>query len=166
MKKFILFSILLVALVGLTLSSASATKVPSKYKTIKGTNNYYESNSYYYNGEYIWEARYSSFIDKNRYYFATPEIHEQYAGSQSKIRFHTYNNCGKYKWTDVRSSTITVNYQIQTHTKTYYASKTVQYTKIPKNGITHTLVLKGPPGSHIIIYNMKWTQVDRYWYGQ
>lgn len=165
-KNLMLFSIFFMALVGLTLGSVSATKVPTKYKTITGTNHYYESNSYYYDGEYIWDPKYSSFKDKNRYYFATPWIHEKYSGSQTKIRFHTYNNYGKYKWTDVRSSTLTVNYKIQTKTKTYYASKTVRYTKIPKQGMTNTLVFKGPPGSHILIYYMKWTQVNRYWYGQ
>ena len=141
-KNLILFSFLFMVLAGLTLSSVSALKVPTKYKTITGTNKYYESNMCYYNGEYIWEAKYSSFNDKNRYYFATPTIHEKYSGSQTKIRFNTYNNYGKYKWTDVRSSTLTVNYKILTSTKTYYASKTVKYTKIPKYGMTKTLTFK------------------------
>lgn len=157
-RNIIMFSFLFMVLAGLTLSSVSAVKVPTKYKTHICINNYYESGSSYYDGEYIWESKNHNLCD--------PVIHEKYSGSQTKIQFYTYNNNGKYKWTDVRSSQLTVKYKIKTSTKTYYASKTVKYTKIPIYGMTKTLILKGPAGSQVLIYYMKWTQVQRWWYGQ
>lgn len=144
-------------LAGLTLGSVSAVKVPTKYKIHSYTNHYYESDSYYSGGEYIWQPR-----DSN---LNNPIIREKYSGSQTKIRFYTYNNNGnKYHWMDVISSQLTVKYKIKTSTKTYLASKTVKYTKIPKYGMTKTLLLKGPKGSQVLIYYMKWTQVNRVWY--
>jgi hypothetical protein len=160
MKKIISIGILffvLIAFSGVTsASSVSHLKVPTKYKTYTATNHYYESGSSYYNGEYIWESK--------NHNLNNPTIHEKYGGSQTKIQFYTYNNNGnKYHWMDVRSSQLTVKYKIKTSTKTYYASKTVKYTKIPKYGMTKTLILKGPAGSHVLIYYMKWTQVGRNW---
>ena len=156
-KKLILVSIFCMVLAGLTVGSVSATKVPTKYKIHSYTNHYYVSDSYYSGGEYIWIPR-----DSN---LNNPVIREKYSGSQTKIQFYTYNNNGnKYHWTDVISSQLTVKYKIKTKTKTYYTSKTVKYTNIPKYGMTKTLQLKGPSGSHVLIYYMKWTQVNRDWY--
>lgn len=157
-KNIVLFSFLFMVLAGLTLSSVSAVNIPTKYKTQVNINKYYVSDSYYSNGEYIWDTKKSS--------FSNYVIQEKYSGSQTKIQFTTYNNYGKYKWTDVRSSMLTVCYKIVTSKKTYYSSKTVKYTKIPKYGMTKTLLFKGPSGSHVLIYYMKWTQVNRAWYGQ
>jgi len=157
-KNIALFTFLLVVLTGLSMSAVSAVHVPTKYKTEVLVNKYHESDSYYSDGYYVWNPTKSS--------FSMPYILETYGGSQTKIRFSTYNNYGKYKWTDVRSSTLTVNYKIVTSTKTYYATKTVRYTNIPKYGMTKTLVFKGPPKSHVLIYYMSWTQVHRFWYGQ
>ena len=156
-KNIIMFSILFIALAFFTLNSVSAVNVPTKYKTHTYINHYYESDSYYSNGEYIWVPR-----DDN---LNNPVIQEKYSGSHTKIQFYTYNNNGnKYHWMDVRSSQLTVHYKIKTSTKTYYESKTVKYTKIPKYGMTKTLTLKGPAGSQVLIYYMKWTQVSRNWY--
>lgn len=157
-KNFVLFSILFIMLVGCTLSAVAAVNEPTKYKTYTGTNHYYASDRYYSNGEYVWVPKNSKFCN--------PVIHENYGGSQTKIQFYTYNNYGKYKWTDVKLSQLTVNYKIVTPTKIYYTSKTVKCTKIPIYGMTKTITLKGPAGSHVIITNMKWTQVQRLWYGQ
>lgn len=157
-KNLVMFSILFMTLVGCTLSSVSAVNVPTKYKTYTGTNHYYASDSYYSDGEYIW-------VPKNSY-FCNPVIHEKNNGSQTKIQFYTYNNNGKYKWTDVRLSKLTVYYKIITPTKTYYTSRTFKYTKIPIYGMTKTLTLKGPTGSHVKVTYMKWTQVQKLWYGQ
>lgn len=156
-KNILLFSFLLVVLAGLTLGSVSATmKVPTKYKIHTYTNNYYESDTSYYSGIYYWEPRKGNFNN--------PVISEKYSGSKTKIQFYTYNNNGnKYHWVDVKSSTLKVYYRVKTSTKTYYKSKTVKYTKIPKYGLTKTLTLKGPSKSKVLIYRMKWTQVNRVW---
>jgi len=161
MKKIVSIGILFFVLIAFSgvasIGSVSAVKVPTKYKTYIAINHYYESDSYYSGGEYIWESR-----DSN---LNNPVIREKYSGSQTKIQFYTYNNNGnKYHWMDVKSSKLTVHYKIKTSTKTYYASKTVKYTKIPKYGMTKTLTLKGPTGSQVLIYYMKWTQVGRNWY--
>lgn len=156
-KKLIICTFLFVALVGLTLNSVSAEKVPTKYKIHSYTNHYYVSDSYYSDGKYIWESR-----DQN---LNNPVIQEKYSGSKTRIQFYTYNNNGnRYHWMDVISSQLTVKYKIITNKKTYFSTKTVRYTKIPKYGMTKILVLKGPVHSQVLIYYMKWTQVNRVWY--
>lgn len=162
MNKILSIGILLfvlIVLIGVTsASSVSTLNVPTKYKTHIYINNYYESDSYYSysDGQYIWLPKKSS--------FSNPAIRENYSGSQTKIKFYTYNNNGnRYHWTDVRSSQITVKYKIITDIRTYYCSNTFKYTKIPKYGMTKTLFLKGPTGN-VLIYYMKWIQVQRFWY--
>lgn len=159
-RKIIICAVLLMAVVGLTLGSATALKVPTKYKTKTFTSKYYEADSYYdYDGgQFIWEPKNANFCNA--------VIREKYSGSKTKITYYIYNNYGKYKWTDVRSSKLTVKYKIKTSTKTYYKTKTVKYTNIPKYGATKTLTLTGPKGSKVLIYYIQWTQVQRCWYGQ
>ena len=157
-KNLMMFSILFLILAGCTLSSVSGVNVPTNYKIYTGTNHYYADDRYYSDGEYIWMPKTA--------HFCNPVIREKYSGSQTKIQFYTYNNNGKYKWTDVRLSELTIYYKIVTPNKTYYTSRTVKYTKIPIYGMTKTISLKGPPGSHVIINHIKWTQVQRLWYGQ
>lgn len=41
--------------------------------------------------------------------------------------------------------------------------KIVKYTKIPKYGTTKTITLKGPAGSKVLIYRIKWINVNRVW---
>ena len=156
-KNIILFSFLFMVLAGLTLSSVSAVKVPTKYKTHTLINKYYESDSYYSDGVYNWEPK--------KWNFDFARIYEKYSGSQTKLEYTIYNNNNNpYHWTDTRSSVLTVKYKIKTKTKTYYKSKTVKYNKIGKTGSAKSLTLKGPAGSQVLIYYMKWTQVQRWWY--
>ncbi|PKL66463.1 MAG: hypothetical protein CVV28_10705 [Methanobacteriales archaeon HGW-Methanobacteriales-1] len=159
-RKIIILAVLLMAVVGLTVGSTFALNVPTKYKTKVFTNHYYKTDRTHGDtkGQYYWIAKHG--------HFSNSVITEQYSGSKTKISYYIYNNNGKYKWTDVRSSKLTVKYKIKTSTKTYYKTKIVKYTKIPKYGITKTLTLKGPKGSKVSIYYIKWTQVQRCWYGQ
>ncbi|MCK9151534.1 hypothetical protein [Methanobacterium alcaliphilum] len=157
-RKIIILSFLVMAVAGLTLSSAFALDVPTKYKTKVFTSKYYPSDKIYSDGQYVWEPRVAK--------FSNPYIFEKKNGSKVKISYYIYNNNGKYKWTDVRSSKITVKYKIKTKYHTYYKTKVVKYTKIPKYGATKTMILKGPKGSKVTIRSMKWTQVQRLWYGQ
>lgn len=157
-KNILIFSLFVLVLAGLTLGSASAAlKAPTKYTIHTYTANYYSSDKYYDSGEYIWESKES--------HFSNSVIHEKYSGSQTKIQFHIYNNNGnKYHWTDVKNSTLTVDYKIKTSSnKIYYNSKTVTSTNIPKYGMVNTLTLKGPTGSKVLISHIKWTQVYRVW---
>lgn len=157
-KNLVVFSILFMMMVGCTLSFVSAVNIPTKYKTYTGTNYYYASDSYYSGGEYIWIPKKANFCN--------PVIREKNSKNQTQIQFYTYNNNGRYKWTDVRQSKLTVYYKVVTPTKTYYSSKTVKYTKIPIYGMTKSITLNGPKGSHVIVTSMKWTQNQRLWYGQ
>ncbi|MDO9044321.1 MAG: hypothetical protein Q7U35_03345 [Methanobacteriaceae archaeon] len=159
-RKIIILAVLLMAVVGLTVGSTFALNVPIKYKTKIFTNYYYKTDKIHgdIKGQYFW-------IPKNAH-FSDSVITEQYGGSKTKITYYIYNNNGKYKWVDVRSSKLTVKYKIKTSTKTYYKTKIIKYTKIPKYGLTKTLTLKGPKGSKVSIYYIKWTQVQRLWYGQ
>ncbi len=157
-KNLAMFFILFMILAACTLGSVSAINVPTKYKTYTGTNHYYASGSSYSDGEYLWLPKTT--------HFCNYAIHEKYGGSQTTIQYYIYNNNGKYKWTDVRLSKLTVYYKIKTNLKTYYRSKTVKYTQIPKYGMNKTLILKGPTGSCVLISSIHWTQVQRLWYGQ
>lgn len=153
-KNILLFFFVFVCLAGLTINSASAAY--PKYSTHTATNYYYESNSQYEydTGMYAWHPSKDHFNG-----FST--IREKYRGSSTQIQFYIYsNNNNPSHWVNTRSSTMTVKYKIKTSTKTYYKSKTVKYNKIGKTGSNKSITLKGPAGSQVLIYYMKWTQVS------
>ena len=170
-KNILLVSFLFMCVLGLTVNSVSALKVPTKYTTKTYTNYYYESGSYYDStdryfssrGAYVWQA---STVGSNYRSFSYPTIHENYLGSTTQLKYYIYNNNNNpYHWADVRSSTLTVKYKVKTKYHTYYKSKIFSYTTIPKTGTYKTHTFSGyPSGSKVLIYNMKWSQVHREWY--
>lgn len=158
-KKIIVLLVLFIAIIGFTMSSVTSAslKVPTKYKTKSATNVYYESDSYYYDGEYVWSPK------KGK--FSNPYILEKYSGSKTKLRYTIYNNNGnKYHHTDVRKSTMKIKYKVvKSNGQSYYKTKTTTYTKIPKYGLSKALTIKGPAKSKIIIKKITWKQIFRIW---
>lgn len=160
-RKILIISILLVTIIGFTVSESFAIKYPSKYKTKTYTNNYYSEDSDYSDGEYVWYPKTSSI-----YGFSNPFILETFKGNKTRLEFRIYNNNGnKYHHTDVKSSKMTIKYKIYADEKfSNTKTKTVTYTKIPKYGIYKSITLTSPRDTQVLISSIKWTQVHRKWY--
>ncbi len=158
-KKILILTVLLIAVMGITINSSSATiKIPTKYKTKTFTNYYYISNTQYEGGgEFTWLPTKTKF---NNY-----AIHEKFYNSKTKVNFYIYNNNGNnIHWTDCRSSKLTIKYKIVTNSNSISKTKIYNYNKIPKYGLTKTITLTGPKNSNVLISSIKWSQVHRVWY--
>jgi len=159
-KRIILLMLLFIVVIGATMSSASATDYPTKYKLGSSVTNYDVSDTYYSRGYWYWEPK-----DWN---INNAEIREKSTTRKSKLTIFIYNNNNdRYHHLDVKKCYIKVFYKVEVRAKYFnYYIKTKKFTinKIGPGGSKKTITIKDPKNRHIKVLGIYRKQVYRIWY--